>query len=102
VFKPPYLINKPLGLINKIVHDILVSDDSINLARIDGSRKSQTRGDAGTASHGSLAGRKEIRVACQRIGRVFYGIKIAEKGGLLGKVIWFTPGVSRLTEKVNI
>jgi hypothetical protein len=54
-FKSPYLINKIIELINKTTHDILWLADSIILARIIGSRKSQTRREAGTESHGSLS-----------------------------------------------
>jgi len=49
------LINKPLELINKTIYDILGLADSIILAGNIGSRKGQTRREAGTESHGSLA-----------------------------------------------
>jgi hypothetical protein len=60
VFKLSDLINKLIEFINKKYYNILWRAVSIILAVIDGSRKSQTRCEAATESHGSRGRLTEI------------------------------------------
>jgi len=79
VFESHYLINKLRELINKSTHDILGLAGSIILASIIGSRKSQTRREAGAESHGSL---RDSRVAWKKAARFFFRLD-----NLDGKVV---------------
>ena len=58
MIKPPDLINKLRELINKFIRDNLWQDNSIILALIIDTRKSQTRREAGTESHGTQGRRR--------------------------------------------